>query len=113
MSDRTWTVRLSAAAERDFVEILRDTVGKFGLRQAETYRDLLTQAIAHLADGPDVAGSRSRSALRKGLRSLHVARRGRHGRHFLLYRERKQTIEILRILHDAMDLRRHVPPEAQ
>jgi toxin ParE1/3/4 len=41
---------------------------------------------------------------------LHVARRGRRGRHFLLYRAAEgQIIEIGRILHDQMDLQRHFP----
>jgi toxin ParE1/3/4 len=45
-----------------------------------------------------------------GLRTLHVARRGRRGSHFLIYRAApKSTIEIVRILHDRMDLKRHVP----
>jgi toxin ParE1/3/4 len=38
-----------------------------------------------------------------------VAREGRRGRHFVLFRAGpEQTIEVLRILHDAMDLSRHL-----
>ncbi len=51
--------------------------------------------------------------LRDGLRSLHVARRGRRGRHFIMYRaSADDTIEVVRILHDGMDLAAHVPPHA-
>ena len=43
---------------------------------------------------------------------LHVARRGRQGRHFVLYRADSQAetpvIDVLRLLHDSMDLPRHV-----
>ncbi|WP_407115726.1 hypothetical protein [Bradyrhizobium sp. LMG 9283] len=68
------------------------------------------QAIGELADGPNVAGSRARDEIMAGLRTLHIARRGRRGSHFLMCRVApKSTIEIVRILHDRMD-RRHVPP---
>jgi toxin ParE1/3/4 len=66
-------------------------------------------AIRELANGPDVAGSRARVEISSGLRTLHVARHGRRGRHFLLYRVvGQQAIEVGRIPHDAMELRRHV-----
>lgn len=45
-----------------------------------------------------------------GLRTIHGARRGRRGSHFLMYRAAPNSmIEIARILHDRVDLRRHVP----
>ena len=110
MAERRWRVRLGAAAELDFANILRWTTENFGLRQSRVYRDTLVQAIGELADGPNVAGSMARDEIIAGLRTLHVARRGRRGSHFLMYRAApNSTIEIVRILHDKMDLRRHVP----
>jgi hypothetical protein len=41
------------------------------------------QAIAELANGPDIAGSEVRNDIMAGLRTLHIARHGRRGRHFL------------------------------
>lgn len=82
---------------------------EFGARQSRVYRDTLVQAIGELADGPNVAGSTARDEIIAGLRTLDVARRGRRGSHFLMYRAANSTIEIVRILHDRMDLRRHVP----
>jgi toxin ParE1/3/4 len=111
MAGRRWRVRLGAAAEIDFANILKWTTENFGARQSRIYRDTLVQAIGGLADGPDVAGSRPRDEIMPGLRTLHVARRGRRGSHFLMYRAApNSTIEIVRILHDRMDFRRHVPP---
>jgi len=105
MAERKWRVRLGAAAEVDFANILRWTTENFGARQSRVYRDILVQTIAELADG-----SRARDEIMAGLRTLHVARRGRRGSHFLMYRVApKSTIEIVRILHDRMDLWRHVP----
>lgn len=83
---------------------------EFGAQQSRIYRDTLVQAIGELAGGPDVTGSRARDEIMAGLRTLHVARRGRRGSHFLMYRVApKSTIEIVRIIHDRMDLWRHVP----
>ena len=111
MAERRWRVRLGAAAEVDFANILKWTTENFGARQSRVYRDTLVQAIGELAGGPDVAGSRARDEIMAGLRTLHVARRGRRGSHFLMYRVAPNSmIEIVRILHDRTDLRRHVRP---
>jgi toxin ParE1/3/4 len=110
MAGRRWRVRLGAAAELDFANIVKWTAENFGARQSRVYRDTLVQAIRELADGPDVAGSKARDEILPGLRTLHVARRGRRGSHFLMYRTAPQrTIEIIRILHDRMDLQRQAP----
>src|SRR5438552_13854607 len=101
MAKRKWRVRLGAAAELDFANILKWTAENFGPRQTRVYRDTIVRAIGELADGPDVAGSRSRNEILHGLRTLHVARDGRRGRHLLMYRvSGAGTIEIARILHD-------------
>ncbi len=110
MAERRWRVRLGAAAEVDFANIIRWTTENFGVRRSRVYRETLIHAIGELADGPDVAGSRARDEIMKGIRTLHVARQGRRGSHFLMYRAaRNSTIEIVRILHDRMDVQRHVP----
>jgi toxin ParE1/3/4 len=110
MSEHGWRVRLGAAAEVDFANILKWTTENFGARQSHVYRDTLVLAIGELANGPDVVGSKARDEIIVGLRTLHVARPGRRGSHFLMYRAApNSTIEIVRILHDRMDLRRHLP----
>jgi toxin ParE1/3/4 len=110
MADQRWRVRLGAAAEVDFANILKWTTENFGARQSRVYRDTLVQVIGELADGPDAAGSKAREDIMAGPCTLHIARRGRRGSHFLMYRAAPNTtIEIVRILHDRMDLQRHVP----
>jgi toxin ParE1/3/4 len=110
MAERRWRIRLSAAAEVDFANIVGWTAENFGAKQSRVYRDTLVQAMGDLADGPEVAGSKARDEIMAGLRTLHVTRRGRRGSHFLMYRAAPDsTIEIVRILHDAMDLQRHIP----
>jgi toxin ParE1/3/4 len=83
MAEGEWRVRLGATAELDFANILRWTTDNFGMEQARNYRDTLTEAIAELANGPDIAGTMARDDIMAGLRTLHVARHGRRGRHFL------------------------------
>ncbi len=75
----------------------------------------LAAALIALIEGPEILGAKTRRELGKGLRTLHVARGGRRGRHFILFRvgahEGRPAIEVLRLLHDSMDLVRHLPPE--
>jgi toxin ParE1/3/4 len=114
VTERRWRVRLSAAAEADLREILRWTTERFGGTQAASYAETLTDALAALAAGPEAIGVRMRDEIAKGLRSLHVERNKHRGRHFILFRaiadEDHEIIEVLRVLHDAMDLSRHLPP---
>lgn len=111
---RSWTVRLTAAAEADFEEILRWTLDQFGEAQARTYAETISAALNDLAAGPTIVGARKRDAILKGLFTLHVARKGRKGRHFVMFRVMRapgrEVIEVLRLLHDAMDLQRNLPP---
>lgn len=106
-----WAVRLAAAAETDYAEIVRWTAQQFGLRQARTYAATLDAALAALITGPGVAGARRRSDIGPHLWSLHVARQRRTGRHVVIFRapDGAAVIEVLRVLHDAMDLPRHLP----
>lgn len=108
-----WPVRLSATAEADFHDIIRWTFEKFGEKQARAYADVLSSAIGALADGPRPLGAQERVDIAPGIFTLHVAREGRKGRHFVMYRVDRSgnasTIDVLRLLHDAIDLQRHLP----
>jgi toxin ParE1/3/4 len=110
MRPKAWRVRLGATAEDDFIRILDYTRKPFGSKQAASYRTTLLDALATLEAGPEVRGSLARPELFRDVRSLHVARKGRRGRHFIIFRPvGEDVVEVLRILHDAMDLVRHVP----
>lgn len=75
MSERRWRVRLGAAAEVDFANIVKWTAENFGTQQARVYRDTLVQAMGELSEGPDIVGGKARDDVMAGLRSLHVAAR--------------------------------------
>lgn len=102
-------MRLTASAEADFQQIISWTLQEFGDRQAAIYADTLSTAILALVAGPATVGARERQDIGKGLFTLHVARGGRKGRHFVLFRVASgaREIDILRLLHDALDLTMH------
>ncbi|MBK1681280.1 type II toxin-antitoxin system RelE/ParE family toxin [Rhodocyclus tenuis] len=83
MTGDFWTVRLSAAAEADYRQILRWTAEHFGSRQAHTYADTLSSALQALSAGPAIVGARARPEIGRGIRTLHIARSWSEGRHLL------------------------------
>jgi toxin ParE1/3/4 len=105
-----WTVRLVAASEQDYQEVIRRSAQDFGPRQAEVYAETLGLAIDALREsGPKTIGVKEREEIGTGIFTLHAARHKRKASHFLVFRVLEiQTIEILRILHDRMDLARHI-----
>lgn len=108
-ASRPWKVRLSDTAETDFEGILLWTADRFGEEQAHLYKGVLRSAISSLREGPSIAGARRRPDIAKGLHSLHAARNGNRARHLLLFHVvGEMRIEIVRILHDSMDLQRHL-----
>ncbi|HXY57829.1 MAG TPA: type II toxin-antitoxin system RelE/ParE family toxin [Methylocystis sp.] len=114
MTRERWRIRLSAEAERDFEQILETTLENFGASRLEIYRVTLIEALAALEAGPNVPGSKARDEIAPHLRTLHVARKGRRGRHLILYRAAPENfIEVSRILHEVMDLARHLPQELE
>ena len=107
---KIWKIRLGRQAELDYADILRWTTKHFSKVQAQTYSETVSQAIEALTDGPEILGSKQRDEIELGIRTLHVARLGRKGRHIVVFRvDGTQTIDVLRLLHESMDLPRHLP----
>ena len=115
MTTHSWHVHLASAALEDYQDILQWTVDKFGLDQARTYAETLSAAIEDLCSGPEILGVKARSEIGPDLYTLHVARKARKGRHFLMFQvghpQGVEVINVLRILHDSMDLQRHLPAD--
>lgn len=76
----------------------------------DAYTDVINDALEALTEGPQLHDVRRRPELGADVATLHVARQGRKGRHLLVFRVHEQdgVIEVLRILHDSMDLARHL-----
>jgi toxin ParE1/3/4 len=107
--DTLWTVRTTEPADDDFRSIIRWTALEFGKQQARAYAETLKIAVRDLRAGPTLTGVKVRHDIAAGILTLHVARNGRKGKHFLMFRvsdREGHVLDVLRILHDAMDLQR-------
>jgi toxin ParE1/3/4 len=96
----------------DVLERLYEVPSVFRLPRtgAKTYAETLSQAMQALEAGPEVLGTRARDDIGPGIRTLQLARRGRKARHFVIFLAGAgQVIDVLRLLHDSMDLARHGP----
>jgi toxin ParE1/3/4 len=107
-----WQVRLAGQAEQDLLDITLWTAENFGPREAEHYAETIALAIEALHDGPEIWGAKVRDEIGIGIRTLHVARQGRKGRHFVAFSVSEgRIINVLRLLHDRMDLAKHLPED--
>jgi toxin ParE1/3/4 len=115
LKEQHWRVRLSEPARDDIREIFRWTAERFGGAQADAYGELILTGLDRLRQGPRTVGARARPDIAQGFYTLHISRNRRRGRHIILFRlaqEQGQPIVVVgRILHDAMDIVRHLPPE--
>lgn len=109
-------IRLSEAAQQDITEVLARSEEMFGPGARERYEALIAAALRGALSDDGESGSTLRPELGPGVRTWHLARsraasRGgmvRHPRHLLLYRLDDEAMLVARVLHDSMDLPRHV-----
>jgi toxin ParE1/3/4 len=102
--------RLTAIAEEDVEQILKESARVFGPAQRDAYASLLEKAIGMIAEFPDRPGSMDRQELAAGLRSFHLelaARRRGAASHVIFYLrgrldDESEGIIVIRVLHDAM-----------
>lgn len=92
--------RLSPRAQRDLDGIFDYTVEQWGLPQAQRYTDLIEAACARLAETPHQ--SQDCAIIRPGYRRRSVEQ------HVIYFRQTRQGIAIIRILHQRMDADRHI-----
>ena len=113
--------RLSDAAQIDVVTILARTHEQFGEAARLRYERLIVAALRDVATQPERPGSSARPELGVGARLWHLrpsrdhvgsaAEAVRRPRHFPVYRIEPALLVFGRILHDAMELARHLNPE--
>jgi toxin ParE1/3/4 len=105
-----WQVRLASQAEQDLFDIILWTAENFGTKQAEHYAATIALAIEALHYGPEILGFKVRDEIGMGVRTLHAARQGRKGRYFVAFSVSEgHIINVLRLLHDSIDLAIHLP----
>jgi toxin ParE1/3/4 len=101
-------------AQADIVNMLAWTTHRFGIQAHARYEQLLSTALRDLLAEPERVGSADRPELGEGVRSYHLRHSRKQSnvarpRHLILYRIADGGIvEVGRILHDAMELERHV-----
>lgn len=104
--------KLSAHAQRDLVKILIHSKLHFGEKSAKRYDHLLFTAFETIGNDPHLLSSREILDMR--IYHLRNCRKKaavdglvvKSPRHFVLYRIKEEGggIEILRLLHDEMDI---------
>lgn len=113
-------VILAPAAEEDLRSILAWSREMFGEPARQRYAALLSQAITDVAADSSRAGVHEADDIGPGLRIYHIthSRRRRVAaasrvvalRHFLLFRLRHEMrLEVVRVVHDSMQLSQHIP----
>jgi toxin ParE1/3/4 len=110
---------LSPLALKDVEDILVWTIEHFGEQASQRYELLLGEAIQQVADQFDRPGSHQLLDVGPNVYSYHLrhscnrvrdkSQRVKEPRHFLIYRVNIDGIvEIARVLHDSMDIVRHI-----
>ncbi len=94
------TYKLSPLARKDLEGIWRYSWERWSKDQADNYYTQIVAALDDLATG-DSEG-RPLIGLKAGYLSLTC------GSHFIIYARRRQTVEIIRILHQRMNIGRHL-----
>jgi len=109
--------RLSRPAQADLANILATSTERWGVEGRHRYATLLTAAMRRVAADPEGPATRDRAELLSGVRSFHI----RHARgdapdatarrpvHVVYFRAiAPGLIEIVRVLHDRTEPRRHL-----
>lgn len=88
---------VAGSARADLEAIARYTEQRWGVARKRLYLDMLRRRFANLRTTSGLGAARD--DLRPGYRSIMC------GSHIVFYRETTDRIEILRVLHQRMDVR--------
>jgi toxin ParE1/3/4 len=100
MSRRNYSLALASEAEDDLEDIFSYTLQTWGEQQLADYAGVIERALEAIASNPFLG--HSRADLTPGYRCFIA------GRHLIIYRIEEETIYVLRVLHERMDIRRHL-----
>lgn len=112
------SLRFLPAARKDLTNVLKWSVENFGEAAAARYKRLLSVALSEIAANPSLDGSYEVRGLQPGIRLYHL----RHSRpraavdgflvksprHFVAYLVRETDTVIVRVLHERMEIMRHL-----
>ena len=109
--------RLTKSARGDIGSILRTSEERHGRDARTRYSALLLAAMRRVAEHPEGRSTSDRSDVRPGIRSFHLRHSRNESRevtvanpvHVIFYRViQPGVIEIVRVLHERMEPRRHI-----
>lgn len=94
------SIRLTPAAQQDLSSIWDFTQERWDEKQAEIYISEMRAAIERIAADPH--RGRACDEIREGYRRYGI------GSHLIFYIEKNDSVDVIRILHQRMDLTRHL-----
>lgn len=110
---------LSREARMDIDDLLGWSLAHFGSDAADRYLELIDQALMDIAENPQRPGARIQGDLPSKYWAYHlyysrqraVTKTGtvKRPRHFIIYTFSDTQLLIHRVLHDSMDIPRHLP----
>ncbi|MBE6442203.1 MAG: type II toxin-antitoxin system RelE/ParE family toxin [Desulfovibrio desulfuricans] len=104
MGSKARGCRLTPLAEADLEEIWLYTFRRWSPEQADAYVRGIMAAIAGLARGDKVG---LRTDVRPGYRKY------RAGMHVIYFRRSGEFVDVIRILHERMDVERHLDGDGE
>lgn len=99
-SPNNYTLILSPEALEDRKDIVAYTLATWGVEQARKYNQKIRNALAAIRTNPRIG--KPHPQLPSIYQVFHAER------HYIVYRVDGTRIEVVRILHDQMDLPRHI-----
>jgi len=93
------SIKVTAMARNDLLEIGRYTELKWGRSQRNHYLNQMDEAFNLIGNSPKIG--KDRSHVLAGYRSFQ------QGSHVIYYRD-SEIVEIIRVLHERMDVERHI-----
>jgi toxin ParE1/3/4 len=93
--------KLTVKADEDLVNIFHYSLLQFGLNRAETYLTSLEEHFLTLAHSPEL-----------GRRIDHIRQgyfRYEHLSHIIFYKNIPEGVLIVRVLHQSVDVPKHIP----
>lgn len=92
--------RLRPKAVSDLDSIWNYTLETWGEDQAERYLRMINSGFSELAENPECG--RECNDIREGYWKYRV------GRHLIFYRQESYGVDVVRVLHQSMDVDRHL-----
>jgi toxin ParE1/3/4 len=92
---------LSPQAQTSLKQIRSYTLKNHGKQQASKYIKMLRDCMRDTAKNPDTKGT-ARDEIKEGYYSVFV------GKHTIYYRIRDTHIDIIDVLHQSMEAKRHI-----